>query len=361
MSIRSWWLKNPVRRKLLQGKQAAYLKEVGAAKEGRVVIFLVPGRDRVNGGIISIVSLAEESAKLRDHHGAAVQLCTLPEDPPLLKFTKFANQSFIVGLDVLLRSLRPGTEVLVHVPELYVERVGGALPRLIADFPGISWQFNILLQNIDGIPEKGAVQALVAVGKTTCTTAHKRYCNDETAQRIGCPVRHFSTFCSPEKYLHKSYPEKENLVVVSPDKHPQREEVLTAVRSRLPHYRFQVIRNLTYEEYKRVIAQAKFSITFGEGLDGYLVEPVFSGGIGSAVYNDRFFTDDMKSLPFVYPSLEALSERFPADVGAVDEAVRYQETHRLQFETFAFHYSHEQYVGNLARFYREEFAAQRSA
>lgn len=348
---------NPLRKKYLQVKQANYLAEVVARKDDRVVVFLVPGRDRVNGGILSIVSLAEESAVLKDRHGAAVFVCTVPWEPPLLRYTKFANRTTLVDFLVLLRTIRKPAKVLVHIPEIFVARFAELLPPLQGAFPGIAWQFNILLQNIDSIPKKDRVLEIATFGQTTCTTAHKAYCNAQTEELLGCAVSHFSVWCSPEKYLRKSYAQKENLVVVSPDKHPQRKEVLDSLRARMPGYRFQVIKKLTYEQYKELIASAKFSLTFGEGLDGYLVEPVFSGGIGAAVYNDRFFTEELKPLPFIYGSMEELQTKLPLDIAAADCEDLYLQTHLRQFEMFASYYSHESYVANLARFYQERFPA----
>jgi len=50
----------------------------------------------------------------------------------------------------------------------------------------------------------------------------------------------------------------------------------------------QIIRNLTYDQYKSLVSRAKWALTFGEGLDGYFIEPVFSGAIAFAVYNEQF-------------------------------------------------------------------------
>jgi hypothetical protein len=357
MSIGKMLRNNPIRRKYLQSKQAKYLDEVGAGEQNRLMLFLVPGRDGVNGGILSLISLAEESAKLKAQHGASVFVCTVPGDPPLLRYTKFTNTTQIVDLELLFRSVRKDAQVLVHIPEIFVQRFARSIRSLTCTFPGFSWQFNILLQNIDNIPENSLVRELSEFGVTTCTTAHKAYANEKTEELLGCPVYHFSVWISPEKYQRKSFAEKENLVVISPDKHPLRKEVLAALAEQMPDYRFQVIKNMTYEEYKKVISEAKFSLTFGEGLDGYLVEPVFSGAIGAAVYNDRFFTDDMRTLPFIYRSMEELQARLASDALAVDKAELFWRTHLSQFEKLAAYYSQESYLANLIRFYQEQFPA----
>lgn len=108
---------------------------------------------------------------------------------------------------------------------------------------------------------------------------------------------------------------------------------------------------MTYEEYKRVIASAKFSLTFGEGLDGYFIEPVFSGGIGCAVYNDKFFTSDLRHMPFVYQSWDELQEKFAGDAKSADNLKSYLPLQLKQFELFASMYSHSNYVNNLIKYY----------
>ena len=290
MSIKNLWRNHFLRKKYIHSKQSEYLERVGAGANDRLIVFLVPGYDRVNGGVLSIISLAEETAKLVNYHKADVFVCTVPGDPPLIRFSKFPNTTHLVDLQILLSRISNNGRVLIHIPEIFVSRFSQNIQQLTNNYPGVTWQFNILLQNIDLIPEKRFVDCLAEHGKTTCTTAHQAYSNNDTAIRMGCPVHHFSVWISPEKYIRKTYPEKDNLVVVSPDKHPRRKEVLDSLKSRMNGYEFKIIKNMTYEEYKRVIASAKFSLTFGEGLDGYFIEPVFSGGIGCAVFNDKFFT-----------------------------------------------------------------------
>ena len=100
-------------------------------------------------------------------------------------------------------------------------------------------------------------------------------------------------------------------MVVSPDPHPAKEAVMDLLNS-VTGLRIQVIQNLTYEQYKELISRARWSLTFGEGLDGYFIEPVFSGSVSFAVYNEEFFTQDFKPLSTVYSSYEELLKRISA-------------------------------------------------
>lgn len=355
MSLKNIWRRNILRRAYVHSRQRNFLERVGAGTNPRAILFIVPGYDRVNGGILSITSLAEETARLKDQHGADVFVCTIPGDPPLLRFTRFANHCEICDLAMLLSRLDDNSTVLMHIPEIFMERISNSIDSIASRFPAIAWQFNILLQNIDLIPRREHVEKLKGHGNITCTTAHEAYSNRETEKLIGCPVHHFSVWVSPEKYIRKNYAEKDNLIVVSPDKHLNRKEILDSLKSRLPNYEFKIIKNMTYEEYKRVIAQAKFSITFGEGLDGYFVESVFSGGIGATVFNSRFFTNELSCLPFVYQSWDELQLELPNDINSADEQINYLSIQTQQFTVFAMMYSHSNYIKNLKLYYQKFF------
>lgn len=353
MSILDVWRRNLLRRYYINFRQQKYFKLVGGGNNSNVILFLTPGKDRVNGGIMSIISLAEETAKLNVFHGASVFVCTVPGDPPLLKYTKFENSTKLMDLELVLKRLPVNSKVLVHVPEIFVARFGGMIEHIAKSYSSFAWGFNVLLQNIDAAPSRETVQSFKKFGKITCTTAHEAYSNASTAEALGCEVHHFSAYGSPEKYIYKRHDEKDNIIIVSPDKAANRTSIMNSIKKRLSGFEFIVIKGLTYQEYKALISRAKFSITFGEGLDGYFSEPIFSGGIGAAVYNDRFFTEDFLSLPFVYDSWESFEENYPKDVIAADNQQEYQAIHSRQFELLASKYSHDKYIQNLTRFYAQ--------
>jgi hypothetical protein len=188
----------------------------------------------------------------------------------------------------------------------------------------------------------------------TTTTAHDRYCNDSYRKQWDIPIHKFSVWISPEKYIFAKYPEKENLIVISPDHHPSRDSIVNRLQN-VPELKTQTIQNLSYDEYKATIAKAKWTLTFGEGLDGYLIEPIFSGAIGFAVYNEEFFTTDFKELSTIYGSYEVLGNKIVNDIRFFDEESRYNVYQKKQFDICASHYSHEVYVKNIIAFYNKEY------
>ena len=193
------------------------------------------------------------------------------------------------------------------------------------------------------------------LGKLTCTTAHEQYSTNELSRRFGCPLHKLSVFVSPEKFVKKTFLEKENLMIVSNDLHPRKTEVLNLIAKRFPKLKIQIIENLTYEEYKKTISRAKWALTFGEGLDGYFIETIFSGGVSFSVYNKKFFTEDFGSLRTVYENYDALSNRISIDLQGLDNELDYTAYQNKQFKLCQKHYAYSEYIKNIEAFYKGEY------
>jgi hypothetical protein len=323
----------------------------------KLIIFLTPGVDIVNGGIMSIASLFEETKRLKQIHGSESILCTYPSDPALLKYTKFKNNNFLFNFSDVLTFFSNLDSLIIHIPEHYIYRFNIFLTnnnrlhlRKIRNA-----QINILIQNWDYLPSNKYIQGLAKLGKLTSTTAHSRYCSIELRNRLGFPLHKLSVYVSPEQYLKKSYAEKENLLIVSPDNHSRKTEILRLIHRELPELQIKIIQNLTYEQYKQTISRAKWALTFGEGLDGYFVEPVFSGAISFSVYRPEYFTKDFKPLQTVYSSYDDLAEKICSDIKKLDTSEAFNIYQQQQFDLCAKEYNHATYVKNLELFYRGKY------
>jgi len=322
----------------------------------RLIVFLTPGCDLRAGGVMAIASSYRESIALRYTHRAKVALCALPGDPPFLKYTWFENRNYILDLESLLKGCTQLDSLLIHVPAYTVDRIldwlTSASPRLLSNIREI--HLNILLMNIDNIQGKN-VSGLKRFGKVTCTTAHEAYTNSATRDAMGVPLHRLSVCVGPEYYSLLGYREKEPLLIVSPDWHPLKEEVLHRIAQACPDLTIKIIENLSYEEYRNLARRAKWSLTFGEGLDGYFIEPVFCGGVSFAVFNDRFFTPPFSNLETVYLSWEVLIEKMTADMKRLDEPVAYNRSWRQTYDLVSSLYSTQRFRENLRRFYLGEY------
>jgi hypothetical protein len=329
----------------------------------KIIVFLVMGADwnsgidKISGGTISIVSLCEESKKLKAIHNSEVIMCTFPKQHLLLYHTQFKNNTTVFRFKQLKKYFKNTNDVLIHVPEFlsqyFLENLTARDKAWLKKMKNV--HINIMNQNIQLMPSPKFIDELKSIATlVTITTAHQQYCNQSYRDKYSVPLHKFSVWISPEKYYFKKYDDKENLVIVSPDDHPMREKVISKLNS-INGLKVQIIQNLTYEQYKETISKAKWAITFGEGLDGYIIEPIFSGTIGFAVYNENFFTSDFENSNGIYHSYNEMSELLASDIKKLDNSSNYKQYQKEQFNLCAKHYNFQQYQNNIAAFYREEY------
>ena len=325
-------------------------------RTSRLIVFLTPGCDKPAGGVLSIAALYRESAALRRLHHSRVALCTIPGDPHLPKYTWFENRNYMLDLDAVLRRCGRLEYLLLHIPEYAVGEVTrwltSASETLLRGVREL--HLNVMVQNIDMVQE-GSLNGLARFGRVTCTTAHEAYSNFATRERLGVTLHKLSVCNGPESYKRSGYRDKEPLLIVSHDEHPLKEQVLGQIARALPELKIQVIQNLPYEEYKKLLPRAKWSLTFGEGLDYYFIEPVLSGGIAFAVFNDRFFTPAFANLETVYPSWEVLMDRITTDLKRLDDPAAYSRCWRPAYDLLCELYNTERFRENLRMFYRGEY------
>lgn len=333
--------------------------------EPALILFLVPGaswftgKDDISGGVLSIASLYGETKALEERIGANAIMCTFPRENLLMRHESFEND-----IDVFRFSQLPGhfqclQNLLIHIPEFQASAFQASLSA-----KEISWlekipafQVNILNQNINLMPEVSTIRRLECLaGKVTVTTAHAKYSTAQHRQQYGVPLHLFSTFASPEDYAYADYEEKEDLLVLSPDSEEKNREIINMLAEQMPSLTVQVIRNLKYQDYKLLIRRAKWSLTFGEGLDFYFIEPVFSGGISFAIFNNEFFTEEFQELSTVTSSYEELCKEFPMMIRSLDEPTAYRKYQEKVFRACARYYSKERYRENIANFYAGRYS-----
>jgi hypothetical protein len=329
----------------------------------KLILFLIEGADygtgidKISGGIISIFSICEESIRLKSIHGSEVLLCTFPGQHLIAKHVQFKNEADVFRYEQLNSYFPNVDQVLIHLPEYlcnhFVDLSRQGQLTWLNDMNLV--HINVLNQNIKLMPTVEEINALKRyASKVTATTAHQKYCSSQFRDLYQIPIHKFSVWISPEKYVFKSFAEKKNLIIISQDPHPMKDQILKSL-STIKWLDIQIIQNLTYEQYKETISNAKWTLTFGEGLDGYLIEPIFSGAIGFAVYNDDFFTSDFRELSTIYESMKALEENVIRDIERLNQTPQFQSYQRSQFDLCSKYYSKEQYLNNIEAFYREEY------
>jgi hypothetical protein len=321
----------------------------------RLIVALTPGYEFPAGGVMAITAMYQETVALADIHRAQVVLCTLPGDPPLLKYTWFENENYLLDLQTVLRRCGSLDYLLLHIPEYAVNRMLDWLSANASLLEPIKeLHLNVLVFNID-IVQGQNVAGLTRFGKATTTTAHEAYSNLETRNALGVTLHRLLICKGAEFYSPTGYADKEPLLIVSPDAHPMKAPLLEHIAKELPELEIQIIRDLPFEKWCQVRQRAKWSLTFGEGLDGFFVETIFSGGVSFAVFNERFFTPAFAELENVYPSWTALAENIVDDLRRLDEPTAYDNCWRRVFEVVSDKLDTERFRENLRMFYRGEY------
>lgn len=330
----------------------------------KLIVFLIPGPDqltgeeKISGGMMSIVSICEESERMKDIHGADVIMCTLPNERLFFKHGLFINHTQVFRFNQLKKYFSEAKEIIFHLPEYtgsyFMEYLSNSDRKWLFRLKKL--HINILNQNILLMPDESVMNQLKQLASVvTITTAHDRYCSRHFRDQYETPLHKFSVWISPEKYIFKQFSDKENLLIVSPDMKAGKQEILDKL-SEIPGLKIQVIQNLTYEQYKDTISRAKWALTFGEGLDGYIIEPIFSGAIGFAVYNKNFFTPDFKDLETIYCSYDELLKMINEDIQRLDNKENFTVYQQRQFRHCARYYSHDRYQQNIRDFYKGEYS-----
>ncbi len=323
-----------------------------------LIIFFVPPQKIVNGGILSIFSQAMEARRFKNLHRSTVLVCTYPDNETYGRNDLFDNDERVYSFDQVITKWRHPRRVLFHIPETAVIRVSQVLQKKYSSYLGSIGQIhvNVMAQNINLMPSPASFADLFRITtKITQTTAHDKYTTQELSNNYQTPVHHLSVFVDKSQYKRSSYKEKENLILYSPDKHPDKEKVLATLKS-LKDFEVREIKDLTYNEYKDRIRRAKFCITFGEGYDGYLVESYLSGSIGVAVFNEKFFPNkDFLSLPSIFKSYDSMKSKLVQTIKWLDNEQAYASCVTAGAVIVEKIQSYDRYIQKMKKFYLEKY------
>ena len=113
-------------------------------------------------------------------------------------------------------------------------------------------------------------------------------------------------------YLPLPLEKKEKLIIYSPDEAPYKSKCLSIIKSNFPEFELLEIRDITFDKFMDYASRCLFSITFGEGMDGYFSQPILQGGIGFSVYNEEFFpSPEFLNCYSIFDSEETLLQELP--------------------------------------------------
>lgn len=364
--IRWFYYKNERKKVLreieIRRKQDDYFSTKRPEEIKKLIIFLVEGADwftgidNISGGILSIASIYEETIKLKDIHDSDVIMATLPDSHLLFKHTQFPNTIPVFRYKQLLKFTNLES-LIVHIPEYrFSEKLVDQIRKTFLYLERSKVHLNILNQNIDLMPVPEVIEIAKKEGYfVTQTTAHEQYSTEKIRNKYGIPLHKFSVYATPEKYSFTHFSQKENLILISPDEGSFKDSILAKLEYRLPDYKIKIIKNISYSNYLLLVQKAKFTITFGEGLDFYFIETVFSGGIAFAEFNTNFFTSDFHNMEGIFNSYEEMEKLIVEKIKLFDSSLKFKEVNDAQFRACHKIYNRTSYVENLKNFYKKNY------
>ncbi len=353
------WRYNVARAKFVPKKGRRKLLTVDIHRAKKLIIFLVPGEEFISGGILSIFNLYRFSCEMEAIHGARVVMCFYPcEAGTTSRYVMFHNDVTIYPLEMVIATCRNASEVLVHLPEYAAERIVNRIGW--KDLRRLRGQrnvrFNVLNQNVLLMPPVEFIAKVrEMIPDLTCTAAFPRFVTPEQRSYWNVPLHLLPAWIRPDEGYTTPYETKRDLMIVSPDSNPQREAVLNFLGKTFPHIQIRVIRGLHFQEYLRLEQVAKWSLTFGEGLDGYFGGVILRGGVGFAVFNDTFFTEEYRGLQTVYPDYPTLLRRIADDIRSLDNEQSMTAYSGKVRSLFAETWGPDKTRIALAAFYRSEY------
>jgi hypothetical protein len=218
---------------------------------------------------------------------------------------------------------------------------------------------NILNQNVLFMPEKQEFENLRSLARElTQTVAHHAYFTQAFADRYDLPTLLLPAYTDLSGYQKIDFKDKEKLIIYSPDTYRDYHKVvLDKLKQELPDYKIVRIFAMRFDQYMSLATRCMFSISFGEGFDGYIAQPIHQGGIGFAVYQSNFFpSEEMKSFANIFASednmIESIVERIREF--ASNEKL-YRETNAKMMQVYSKLYSKDDYIERILKLVNREF------
>ena len=305
-------------------------------KYDTLLLFFNVARDTIGGGMITINNFVTSTeAIFSECSKTGVVMSGVPLSNKIVDYTYFKAAKLAVEFRILQRNTDP-SNVILFIPEVFFK--GFCHELTDEDYLWLHSRTHLKLvlmnQNDDLMPSpamfKKGIQTLTT--DVVITTAHTRYCTQELARRYGVNVKQLTPPLPFFDNLNrKKFSTRKKIIILSPDEiigaKYNREYVINCLQEYFPEFKFITIIDMSYHDYIELVYSAMFSITFGEGLDGYFMESIRSGGISFAVYNDTFFPEDFKSVRTVssdWPSLIELVKKLVPEL--LSDSNFYDET-----------------------------------
>jgi len=100
-----------------------------------------------------------------------------------------------------------------------------------------------------------------------------------------------------------------------------------------------------------------FSVSFGEGFDGYVAQPIYQCGIGLAVYREEFFpSKDLRSFANIFDGAQDMVENIVTRIRTLekDEGL-YRHANKAMLDIYNELYSKDDYLKRIEKLVKRQF------
>lgn len=288
--------------------QACWQKLTGQTKVTNfdnkdLILFVVPNLDLRSGGILSIFNILDVTRGLLPKKVA--ECVTFGSFHYLYRPLWFKNKFCVKWLDDVVNSNYKAKSILIHCPEGHLQYLLEYIKSKDYSDYFKNATLNILNQNAEQMPDDIiGFEAARIFKNVTMTLAFK--CNEDLCYGY---LNQKPIYISANFYGDSNnkieYRDKKSLCIISPDNHERKKEIVDELkRNNIKCYEFK---SIPFHKFKRLQEKAKWTISFGEGYDGYTIPQFTRGGIGLAVFNNTFFPKgfEEKGLPpFIFSSYD---------------------------------------------------------
>jgi hypothetical protein len=259
----------------------------------KIMVMVVPEHNDMSGGIYSFFSIANHMHAMRGIHGYDVLVMTRPNptNHTYVRLSAFRNAETVYRFEQILLCDKVD-ELYLHIPEYATAHFYELLsPELLKYLKSRRKLYiNIMNQNIELMPEASAFKNLRELTPDVSqSVAHHAYFGQEFADLYNLPTLLLPAYTDLTPYPASSFEEKRKLIIYSKDEAPHRTACLSILKREFSDYDMVEIRGMSFDRYMKLATDCQFSISFGEGFDGYLAQPVQQGGIGLTIYREEFF------------------------------------------------------------------------
>lgn len=265
------------------------------AQATKVAVFLVPQHNEMSGGIFSIFSIANVVRRTKSIHGYYPVVMTIPNsnDDTYYRQHNFTNSENVFRFSQINRC-KNLKELYIHIPEYWSKKFVSAIDINTTEFLNKieNLHINILNQNTELMPESSVdFTGLRELATTSLSqsVAHHAYFGQSFSDKYNLATHLLPAYTDLSAYTPTSFSKKEDLIIYSLDDAPYKQKCLDILKKNFPEFKFQEVRGISFDEYMDLATRCMFSISFGEGFDGYIAQPIYQGGLGLTVFREDFF------------------------------------------------------------------------